>query len=135
MILHVPCNFLNSGGPGSPGEILVGYPCPAFIAGPVSAGDQPLAVPRALCPIDTPAPLTSYSNPSPPARGPGEPYGNDPARARIIGQPVNGVQHRAEAGGIISEEPRRLVDRLLLVDDPKAHLVRPSRCRTSSAGR
>jgi hypothetical protein len=52
----------------------------------------------------------------------------------IIGQPVNGVQNRAEAGGIISEEPGRLVDRLLLVDDPKAHLVRPSRCRTSSAG-
>ena len=47
---------------------------------------------------------------------------------------VDGVQHRTETDGIVSEEPRRLVDRLLLVDDPKAHLVRPSRCRTSSAG-
>ena len=90
-----------------------------------------------MCPIDTTSPLISYSTryrPTRSRRRPGDPYGKRPGRARIIGQPVNGVQNRAEAGGIISEEPGRLVDRLLLVDDPKAHLVRPSRCRTSSAG-
>jgi hypothetical protein len=27
-------------------------------------------------------------------------------RAGITGQPVDGAQHRAETGGIISEEPR-----------------------------
>ena len=56
----------------------------AAIAGPVSAGDQPLAVPRAMCPIDTTSPLISYSTryrPTRSRRRPGDPYGNDPARA------------------------------------------------------
>jgi len=61
-----------------------------------------------MCPIDTTSPLISYSARYRPARSrrrPGDPYGNDPARARIIGQPVNGVQHRAEPAGSSARNP------------------------------
>ena len=81
---------------------------------------------------DTTSPLISYGArlQARSRRRPGDPVWERPGPGEDCRPAGQRRPAPREAGGIISEEPGRLVDRLLLVDDPKAHLVRPSRCRT-----
>lgn len=52
--------------------------------------------------------------------------------AGLIREPSDCVKHLADPGGVIAEEPSRLIDRKGLPDDLAAHPARPSRRSTSS---